>query len=189
MKSISIYHMDSENPDPNAPDFTALEGALRDACTRAMIPTLPLAVMLKLYRSVAAVARALMRARVDAGLPRGLDEDLVAMLDAVRDAVCRLLPDPEMPTVDAILVYRAIVALSLAAHRARDSARATAASDAAPLSSRRDAPSAAAREQRKPLPVPAGAPEPGRPAGAWGGDPIPGQRRDERNDPRFARAA
>ncbi len=108
---------------PGTPDFSALEGALRDACTRARYAIFPLAVMLKLYRSVTSLTRSLMLARVDARLPKGLSEELIALLDVVRDAACGALPDPEMPVMDAILVHRAIVALAGAAHQARGGRR------------------------------------------------------------------
>ena len=108
---------------PGTPDFSALEGALRDACTRARYAIFPLAVMLKLYRSVTSLTRALMLARADVGLPKGLSPELIALLDAVRDAACGGLPDPELPVMDAILVHRAVVALAGAAHRARGGRR------------------------------------------------------------------
>jgi hypothetical protein len=105
--------------EEHRPDFSAMEAALRDACTRARHAIFPLSVMLKLYRSVTALARSLMRARADAGLPRGLGDDLIALLDATRDAACAHFPDPEMPVMDAIVIHRAVIALAAAAHRAR----------------------------------------------------------------------
>jgi hypothetical protein len=101
------------------PDFSAMEAALRDACARARHAIFPLGVMLKLYRSVTALTRSLMRARLDAGLSRGFGDDLIALLDATRDAACAHFPDPEMPVMDAIVIHRAVVALAAAAHRAR----------------------------------------------------------------------
>ena len=102
-----------------APDFTAMEGALRDASAHARHAIFPLLTMLKLYRSVASLARALMQARTDAGLSHGLGDDLIAMLDAARDAACGYFPDPAMPVMDAIAIHRAIVSLAAVAHRAR----------------------------------------------------------------------
>ena len=104
---------------PAAPDFSAMEGALRDASAHARHAIFPLLTMLKLYRSVATLARALMRARTDAGLSHGLGDDLVAMLDAARDAACGYFPDPAIPVMDAIAIHRAIVSLAAVAHRAR----------------------------------------------------------------------
>ena len=101
------------------PDFSAMEATLRDACARARHAIFPLSVMLKLYRSVTALAGSLMRARADAGLPRGLGGDSIALLDATRDAACAHFPDPEMPVMDAIAIHRAVVALAAVAHRAR----------------------------------------------------------------------
>jgi hypothetical protein len=102
-----------------APDFSAMEGALRDASAHARHAIFPLLTMLKLYRSVASLARALMRARTDAGLSHGLGDDLIAMLDAARDAACGYFPDPAMPVMDAIAIHRAVVSLAAVAHRAR----------------------------------------------------------------------
>ena len=104
---------------PAAPDFSAMEGALRDASAHARHAIFPLLTMLKLYRSVATLARALMRARTDAGLSHGLGDDLVAMLDAARDATCVYFPDPAIPVMDAIAIHRAVVSLAAVAHRAR----------------------------------------------------------------------
>ena len=58
-------------------DFSGMEAALHDACARARAghAVFPLVVMLKLYRSVASLARVLMRARIDAGLSHGLGDD------------------------------------------------------------------------------------------------------------------
>ena len=123
MKSVTDNPLQPGDEGLDTPDFSALEGALRDACTRAMYAIFPLAVMLKLYRSVTSLTRALMLARVDAGLPKGLSPELAGLLDAVRDAACGGLPDPELPVMDAILVHRAIVALAGAAHRARGGRR------------------------------------------------------------------
>ena len=105
-------HMDTQ-------DFSAMEAVLRDACTRARQTFLPLVVMLQLYRSVASLARALLRARADAGLPLGLGDELIVLLDAARDAACAHFPEPEMPVTDAIRIHRAVVALAGVARRAR----------------------------------------------------------------------
>ena len=102
-------------------DFSGMEAALHDACARARAghAVFPLVVMLKLYRSVASLARVLMRARIDAGLSHGLGDDLVALLDAARDAACAHFPDLQMPVMDALAIHRAVVALAGVAHRAR----------------------------------------------------------------------
>ena len=105
-------HMDTQ-------DFSAMEAVLRDACTRARQRFLPLVVMLQLYRSVASLARALLRARADAGLPLGLGDELIVLLDAARDAACAHFPEPEMPVTDAIRIHRAVVALAGVALKAR----------------------------------------------------------------------
>lgn len=120
------YPMRPEKPPLPTPDFTAMEAALRDACIRARHAILPLAVMLQLYRSVATIARALMRARTDAGLAKHLAEDLILLLDAARDAACAHFPDPDMPVMDAIRIHRAIASLAGVAHHAQTGRRAVA---------------------------------------------------------------
>ena len=118
-KNTTPYPKHREDVCSAAADFSAMEAALRDACARARHAIFPLIVMLKLYRSVASLARVLMRARIDAGRSHGLGDDLVALLDAIRDAACAHFPDPEMPVMDALAIHRAVVALAGVAHRAR----------------------------------------------------------------------
>ena len=111
--------MHPDEADPAAADFSAMEAALRDACTRARHAIFSLAAMLKLYRSVASLARALMRARLDEGLSHGLGDEMIALLNAARDAACAHFPDPEMPVMDALAIHRAVASLAAVAHRAR----------------------------------------------------------------------
>ena len=105
--------------DPAPQNLRAMDAALRDACGRAQYAIFPLITMLKLYRSVVALSRALMRARIDAGESHDLGDELIALLDAARDAACAHFPDPDLPLMDAIAIHRAIVALAGVAHRAR----------------------------------------------------------------------
>ena len=107
------------NYDPAPQNLRAMDAALRDACGRAQYAIFPLITMLKLYRSVVALSRALMRARIDAGESHDLGDELIALLDAARDAACAHFPDPDLPLMDAIAIHRAIVALAGVAHRAR----------------------------------------------------------------------
>ena len=107
------------NYDPAPQKIGAMDAALRDACGRAQYAIFPLITMLKLYRSVVALSRALMRARIDAGESHDLGDELIALLDAARDAACAHFPDPDRPLMDAIAIHRAIVALAGVAHRAR----------------------------------------------------------------------
>ena len=107
------------NYDPAPQNLRAMDAALRDACGRAQYAIFPLITMLKLYRSVVALSRALMRARIDAGESHDLGDELIALLDAARDAACAHFPDPGLPLMDAIAIHRAIVALAGVAHRAR----------------------------------------------------------------------
>ena len=119
--------MNPENHHPSAamsampavPDFRPLQTALCDAGARALHAMVPLALTLSLYRSVAAMARALRQARADAGLSLGLTPDLIALLAVVRDAACEHLTDPSLPHEIAIQLHRAIGALARAAHLAR----------------------------------------------------------------------
>ena len=119
MKSAPIDPMCPENAAPETPEFKGMEDALRDACGRAMQLVFPLATMLRLYRSVAGLTRALMQARADLGLSPRLSDELVALLDTVRDTTGMHFPDPEMPVNDAIQVHRAMMGLARIAHRAR----------------------------------------------------------------------
>jgi hypothetical protein len=119
MKSAPIDPMCPENAAPETPEFKGMEDALRDACGRAMQLVFPLSTMLRLYRSVAGLTQALMQARADLGLSPRLSEELVALLDTVRDTTGMHFPDPGMPVNDAILVHRAMMALARIAHRAR----------------------------------------------------------------------
>ena len=103
-------------------DTTASHGmvaTLHDACERAMKPSYPLPTMLRLYRNIVALTRALMRARVDSGRSAGLDDRTVGMLVAVRDSVDVYFPDRQMPVQDALLLQEATVKLARVAHRAR----------------------------------------------------------------------
>ena len=100
------------------PDFSGIEAALIDACTLARDTAYPLTVMLRLYRSVAGLARALMQARADAGLPLGLSPNLIALLDVVRETACEHVKSGGLPVMDSLLVYRAIESLATVAHRA-----------------------------------------------------------------------
>lgn len=107
------------DPWQDPPSFKGMEDTLRDACERAMQLVFPLPTMLRLYRSVIGLTRALMQARVDVGLPSGLSDELIARLDAVRDTTGLHFPDPEMPMEDAIRVHAAMMKLASIAHRAR----------------------------------------------------------------------
>jgi hypothetical protein len=107
-------------PGFGTPSFQGMEDALRDACERAMQLVFPLPTLLRLYRSVIGLTRALMQARVDVGLPPGLNEELVALLDSVRDTTGMHFPEPDMPMMDAIRVHQAMMALAKVAHLARD---------------------------------------------------------------------
>jgi hypothetical protein len=113
--------MNSAPNDPwqDPPSFKGMEDALRDACERAMQLVFPLPTMLRLYRSVIGLTRALMQARVDVGLPPGLSDDLIGRLDAVRDTTGMHFPDQDMPVQDAIRLHSAIMKLASIAHRAR----------------------------------------------------------------------
>lgn len=104
---------------PATPTFPGMEATLRDACERAMQLAFPLLTMLRLYRSVAGLTRALMQARADLGLPAGLSDELVALLEQVRDTVGMHFPDRDMPVPDALCLHTATMALARAAHRAR----------------------------------------------------------------------
>ena len=111
-------------PNPNdpwqdPPSFKGMEDALRDACERAMQLVFPLPTMLRLYRSVIGLTRALMQARMDVGLPPGLSDRLIALLENVRDTTGMHFPDRDMPIEDAIRLHAAIVKLAGIAHRAR----------------------------------------------------------------------
>ena len=96
-----------------------MEDALQDACERAMQLVFPLPTMLRLYRSVIGLTRALMQARMDVGLPPGLSDRLIALLENVRDTTGMHFPDRDMPIEDAIRLHSAIVKLARIAHRAR----------------------------------------------------------------------
>ena len=104
---------------PATPTFPGMEATLRDACERAMQCAFPFLTMLRLYRSVAGLTRALMQARADLGLPAGLSNELVALLEQVRDTVGLHFPDRDMPVNDALCLHTATMALARAAHRAR----------------------------------------------------------------------
>ncbi len=79
----------------------------------------PLPTMLRLYRSVIGLTRALMQARMDVGLPPGLSDRLIALLENVRDTTGMHFPDRDMPIEDAIRLHAAIMKLAGIAHRAR----------------------------------------------------------------------
>jgi hypothetical protein len=104
---------------PATPTFPGMEATLRDACERAMQCAFPLLTMLRLYRAVAGLTRALMQARADLCLPAGLSNELVALLEQVRDTVGLHFPDRDMPVNDALCLHTATMALARAAHRAR----------------------------------------------------------------------
>jgi hypothetical protein len=63
--------MYSGKPGFGTPSFQGMEDTLRDACERAMQLVFPLPTLLRHYRSVIGLTRALMQARVDVGLPPG----------------------------------------------------------------------------------------------------------------------
>ena len=118
-KVVPINPMQSTDAAHQGPDLTNLEDTLRDACARATTPIHPLFVRLKLYRAVVSLARGLMLARADAGLPPALDADLVMLLDQTRDSASDMAIDPDLPVMDAILLYNVIATLCRLAHRAR----------------------------------------------------------------------
>ena len=114
--------MHSSHIDPmhrEDPTVAALELALRDACARAVRATEPLALALRLFRSVMTLARGLRLARGDAGLPPVLAEDLVGMLEVVMGAAAEHLRDPAVPVAMAIRLHRTIAALAREVHRGR----------------------------------------------------------------------
>jgi hypothetical protein len=112
------------NPAPSTPyqdppSFKGMEDALRDACERAMQLVFPLPTMLRLYRSVVGLTRAVMQARKDVGLPPGLNDELIALLEKVRDTTGMHFPDPDRPMEDALCLHAAMMKLAAIAHRAR----------------------------------------------------------------------
>ncbi len=110
---------------PNRDDVTdrpalqGIEAALHDACTRAMQPIFPLPTMLRLYRNVVGLTRAAMRARLDLGLPPGLNDGVLGLLEAVCQSIGHHFPDRDMPVQDAMLLHEAATKLAAVAHRAR----------------------------------------------------------------------
>ena len=118
-KVVPNNPMQSTEAAPPGFDVTNLEDTLRDACTRATTPIHPLFVRLKLYQAVISLTRGLMLVRADAGLSPVLDADLVMLLDQTRESAGALAIDPDLPVMDAILVYRLIATLCRLAHRAR----------------------------------------------------------------------
>ena len=118
-KVVPINPMQSTDAAHQGPDLTNLADTLRDACARATTPIHPLFVRLKLYRAVVSLARGLMLARADAGLPPALEADLVMLLDQTRDSASDMAIDPDLPVMDAILLYNVIATLCRLAHRAR----------------------------------------------------------------------
>ena len=96
-----------------------LEAVLRAVCQRAVDPAMPLAVVLCLYRSVTGLARAFLKARADAGLPRGCAPDLIALLEEVQNAACARCLEETLASPMAVRLHRIIVSLANVAHRAR----------------------------------------------------------------------
>ena len=76
-----------------------------------------------------------MLARADAGLSPVLDADLVMLLDDTRESAGAMAIDPELPVMDAILLYNLIARLCRLAHRARGKRAAQPAPDKGKLSS------------------------------------------------------
>ncbi len=112
-------HLAPTNPYHDPPSFKGMEDTLRDACERAMQLVFPLPTMLRLYRSVVVLTRALIQARKDVGLPPGLNDELIALLEKVRDTTGMHFPDPGMPMEHALCLHAAMMKLAATAHRAR----------------------------------------------------------------------
>ena len=118
-KVVPINPMQSTEAAHRGPDLTNLVDTLRNACARATTPIHPLFVRIKLYQAVISLTRGLMLARADAGLSPVLDADLVMLLDDTRESAGAMAIDPELPVMDAILLYNLIARLCRLAHRAR----------------------------------------------------------------------
>ena len=115
---MPFTHIDPLHPENAA--VAALELALRDAYARAVATTTqPLALAMRLYRSVITLARSLRVARDDAGLPAAWGENLTASVESVVVAAAGQLRDPTVLVELAIRLHRAIAALARVVHRAR----------------------------------------------------------------------
>lgn len=136
-----------------APTPSPLEAVLRTVCQKAVDRTMPLVVVLCLYRSVTGLARAFLKTRADAGLPRGCAPDLIAMLDAVRDAACARCLEATLDSPLAVRLHRTIVSLASVAHLARPApaAKPRAARVKPPAQAVAVAPAAPPAETRPPL--------------------------------------
>jgi hypothetical protein len=110
--AVAAMSQEAATPSP-------LEAVLRTVCLKAVDRTMPLIVVLCLYRSVTGLARAFLKARADAGLPRGCAPELIAMLDAVRDAACARCLEATLDSPLAVRLHRTIVSLASVAHLAR----------------------------------------------------------------------
>jgi hypothetical protein len=167
----------------DTPSFHGMEATLHDACERAVQPLYRLPTMLRLYRNIVDLTRALMRARMDAGFSPGLGDGTVAMLESVRDSVDMHFPDRQMPVQDAMLLQEAAIKLARMAHRARVGrpmgrlpalvAAATVREDSAP-----EAPPAEAPPTQAPVPPPA----PQEDDDPWADDPHSAWRKDHTED-------
>ena len=104
---------------PTTPIFTGMETTFRDTCALAMQCGHPFPSMLRLYRSVVGLTRVLMQARVNAGLDAGLSDELVALLEKIRDTVGLHFSCRDLPLDDAIRLQTITIALARTAHRAR----------------------------------------------------------------------
>ncbi len=102
----------TDQPDDFATDnLTGLEAALRDAAARSVKPEMPLALALQFYRSVIGLARCLRMVRKDAGLPRGLSQELILLLGAVRVSASKRLTAPGLSDDMTLRLLKAIEGL------------------------------------------------------------------------------
>ena len=96
--------------EPGSPAVAALDIALRDAASRALGGGEPLAIALRLYRSVIVLAQAL------AGTP---NEDMAALLEAVMTVAAEHLTDPSLPVAMSLHLHRVVAGLARLVRRAR----------------------------------------------------------------------
>ncbi len=103
--------MVNQSNDFSSENLAGLEAALRDAADRSMKSSMPLALALQFYRSVVGLARCLRMVRKDAGLPRGLSPELIALLGAVRASASKRLAEPGHDDVMVLRLVRSIEGL------------------------------------------------------------------------------
>lgn len=178
----------SHQAEPTEPSPIALLlSVLRDACRQAIDPNVPLADVLRLFRSVVALARSVPLIQADIGDTKSIstndplhreNPDLAALVTAVLAAACGRALTPHLPLPQVIGLHRVIVSLERAARLARRG------QPQAPATAKNNAAQHLMHREKPPAPAPQLPPR--RPAMPWD-FPDPMRRRNQ--SPRSAPGA